>query len=713
MRGVGPGTVLGGRYTVHRRLEQIQGTERWTADDSTLGRAVHVVTVTSTDHRAAALLDAARRAASVTHAVFVRVLDVGTDADVSYLVEEELDEARTLTQLVTDGGLPGDEVRRITGEVAAALETARQRGMHHLDLTPDAVLRTPDGDIRLRGLGTAAVRSGEDALDGDDAARRDAVGVVALAYAGLTGLWPLRTGGAGLAPAPRVPSGVASPSEIAAGVPRDLDALCRLTLNDDQGPVSPGDYARQVAPWPSRQVVGRPTTPTTPAPAPAGEPPAVAPSSAPATAEQPAVPPQGDTGSGGSTGSAGSAGGVLGAAAAAGAVGAATGAAAAAQAGSAASDAASAATSPVALPPVAGGPDTGSTATLPVIHDPAATAATSDDTATLLRTPPADPAPLDLWDEEPEPAPAPRGEPPAWLGVDDHASGADRAGLDDDTDDTDDEDGADDGSRAAGVAAALGSVGGRVSGLAKRAVDRVAELSPDTARAPGSDLDALDAPAPMVPADPLTKDESKLALGIVVGFVVLALVVGIWGVTRIGSQSDIFETGSVSSTRTTTVAPPSATPTGTGTNAAKGEPLAILGASAYDPQGDDHEHDELVPKVYDGNPATGWNSESYSNQNFGNLKKGVGIVVDLGPNKKPQTVQLVIPKKSAVQVWVGPDGRLDGATMVGENTAATGTVTFQVPAAVSGQYVIVWFTKVYPDDKGDLRAWLNEVIVTG
>ena len=268
VRGVGPGTVLGGRYTVRRRLEQLHDTERWSADDTTLGRIVSMLCIAGDDHRTPALLDAARRAASVTHAVFVRILDVGSDDDVAYVVEEDLGEARTLAELVTDGGVPGDEVRRITGEVAAALESAGQRGMHHLDLKPDDVLRTPDGDVRLRGLETAAVRAGEDGAEAEDAARRDAVGVVALAYAGLTGLWPLGAGGSGLAAAPRVPGGVAAPSEIAAGVPRDLDAICRLTLNDDQGPTSPGDYARQVAPWPSRQVVGRPVTRTAPVAAP-------------------------------------------------------------------------------------------------------------------------------------------------------------------------------------------------------------------------------------------------------------------------------------------------------------------------------------------------------------------------------------------------------------------------------------------------------------
>ena len=33
--------------------------------------------------------------------------------------------------------------------------------------------------------------------------------------------------------------GVPAPSEIAAGVPGDLDAICRLTLNDDEGPLLP------------------------------------------------------------------------------------------------------------------------------------------------------------------------------------------------------------------------------------------------------------------------------------------------------------------------------------------------------------------------------------------------------------------------------------------------------------------------------------------
>ena len=707
MRGVGPGTVLGGRYTVHRRLEQLRDTERWSADDTTLGRSVSLLCIGVDDHRTPALLDAARRAASVTHTVFVRILDVGTDEGVSYVVEENLEEARTLAELVTDGGVPGDEVRRITGEVAAALESARQRGMHHLDLKPEDVLRTPEGDIRLRGLETAAVRVGEDGTEAEDAARRDAVGVVALAYAGLTGLWPLGAGGSGLGAAPRVPGGVAAPSEIAAGVPRDLDAICRLTLNDDQGPVSPGDFARQVAPWPSRQVLGRPVArQASPPPlVPAAEAPVAAvpdepdvfdrvdTPDEPITLEQPVVAaPIVDERPGEATRPRPALGALAGGAAVAGAAGA---------AGAAAAGTASGAAGTASAPPAA------------------------DPTPTRDRTIPEEqPVPTEV-DEGHEPTRViPLGGAPAWL--DDRADGGDGAepvvtGHVLDGDESDRRGGAATAAVAgagAAVAGALGTVGGRMGSLARRAVDKVSELSPDTTSSPSApgDPGALEAPAPLVPAEPLTKDESKLALGIVAGCLILALVIGIWGVSRIGSNSDIGLDGSAApATRTTTVAPSSGSPAASGSAPAGGaaEALAILKVEAYDPQGDGEENNSSTPKIYDGDKSTGWSSENYRSNEFGGLKEGLGVIVDLGPNKKPQTVELDLPQAADVEVYVGPDNRLEGATKIGEKEKADGTETFQVPADVSGQYIVVWFTELTEDDDGKRRARLDEVVVTG
>ena len=62
---------------------------------------------------------------------------------------------------------------------------------------------------------------------------------------------------------------------------------------------------------------------------------------------------------------------------------------------------------------------------------------------------------------------------------------------------------------------------------------------------------------------------------------------------------------------------------------------------------------------------------------------------------------------------IGPESRLEGAKKVGEKAGAEGTVKFDVPADVSGQYIVVWFTELTTDDEGKRRAWLNEVVVTG
>jgi hypothetical protein len=636
--------VLGGRYAVQRRLAQLPRAERWSAHDTTLERDVVIVVFPADDPNADATLDAARRAAGVDNDRLVRILDVGRSDEVSFFVEEALYEAHSLTHLLDQGGLPSEEARRIAGETAVGLEAARSRGLHHLQLTPSHVYRTGDGAVKVSGLATAAALAGEDELGGTEASRADAVGVVAITYAALTSRWPLQTKVPGLEGAPHVVGGVPAPSEIAAGVPGDLDALCRLTLNDDEGPLTPGDFATQIAPWSKTMVSGLGGTATQPI----------------ALADLAAA------GAGGSSGGA---------------------------------------EKTLALPFPAkapsqgsrrGGPGAEPTARIPQPGGPGA--------GTTARTTTTTPDGGVDADHESTHGAAATAAVAGALGTAGHAAG-----------------------HAAGAAA------GKVGSFARAAADKAAERRAARVAAHEADErdrvslddallashDDVEPPLPLLPpetAEAPTRDQSKMALAIIAAFVVVATLLGFWGVSQIGSGSGLDLTEGTPRPTVTVKAPtqtvtPSDTPTQEPSKEATGEPLAILKASGFDPEGDGRERNSEAPRVYDGDKSTFWSSEGYASANLGGLKKGVGIIVDLGQTAKVKQVELDLPDAADVTVYVNGDNTLDGATELGSSSGKKGTVTLTGDKPATGKFVMVWFTKVSQVNDGRFRATLAEITV--
>ena len=262
--GLEPGTMLGRRYALEELLAQRGDVlEYWSALDSTLERLVAVTMLPSTGDRAIlahAVLDGARRTAGVDDPRLVRVLDVGEENGYCWIVEEGLPDAESLASLTAGGNLPAEEARRVVGEAAVGLESARRRGLHHLYLNPHSVLRTRDGSIKVSGVGVTAAIEQTDDLAAREASLIDTADLVSLLYTGLTGRWPGDEID-GLPSARRLADGsLPAPSEVVAGIPGDLDALCRTMLGLDydpaEGPQTPGELARQLSPWASDMVTG-------------------------------------------------------------------------------------------------------------------------------------------------------------------------------------------------------------------------------------------------------------------------------------------------------------------------------------------------------------------------------------------------------------------------------------------------------------------------
>ena len=254
MREVQDGSVFADRYTTTTLLRRADDHELWIAHDATLDREVTITLFEEDLPGAAAAVDSARRASAVEDPHLVRVLDVGSQDGLAFIVSEALHRTDSLAALAQLGPLPAEEARRIVGEAAVGLGNAASRGLHHLALTPHAIERSRSGAVSVRGLAIESALAGTDDLDADAASRADTVALVHCLYAALTGQWSGPASVPGLPDAQTRNGVLVLPGTVSRGVPSDLDGLVEQVLIDDAGPATPTALAHQLSPWSSEIV---------------------------------------------------------------------------------------------------------------------------------------------------------------------------------------------------------------------------------------------------------------------------------------------------------------------------------------------------------------------------------------------------------------------------------------------------------------------------
>jgi hypothetical protein len=135
--------------------------------------------------------------------------------------------------------------------------------------------------------------------------------------------------------------------------------------------------------------------------------------------------------------------------------------------------------------------------------------------------------------------------------------------------------------------------------------------------------------------------------------------------------------------------------------AAVGSVVAVQALRAYDPFGDNIEHDDEAALATDDDPSTGWRTETY--QDFESTKDGVGLVIDAG--RRTQLARMTLTTDlPGFSVEIRSGSAADGPFQrrVSANRQVGGSTTFQVdgPAA---RYFVVWITSL------DGFARINEV----
>ena len=139
--------------------------------------------------------------------------------------------------------------------------------------------------------------------------------------------------------------------------------------------------------------------------------------------------------------------------------------------------------------------------------------------------------------------------------------------------------------------------------------------------------------------------------------------------------------------------------------------LPVVGVRSFDPGGDGQENEAQVGAATDPDPATTWSSDTYQSPapRFGNLKDGLGLVIELGGDQALAELQVVSPSQGwSAQVYVSDQAATALAgwgTPVEDHSNIGGDVTFDLGGS-RGRYVLLWFTRLPADGRievGDLR----------
>ncbi|GAA1662322.1 hypothetical protein GCM10009830_04430 [Glycomyces endophyticus] len=141
-----------------------------------------------------------------------------------------------------------------------------------------------------------------------------------------------------------------------------------------------------------------------------------------------------------------------------------------------------------------------------------------------------------------------------------------------------------------------------------------------------------------------------------------------------------------------------------------------------DPPDGDRDQGEGVEAVIDGNASTGWSTNTYYNDpGFGNLKPGMGILIDLGEAREVASVRVQMTSAGATLGLLagdedpgdsseGDQAIVDGFSVLADPVADADTNIELQAGGQTARYIVVWVTEL-PASSGGYKLTISDINV--
>lgn len=150
--------------------------------------------------------------------------------------------------------------------------------------------------------------------------------------------------------------------------------------------------------------------------------------------------------------------------------------------------------------------------------------------------------------------------------------------------------------------------------------------------------------------------------------------------------------------------------------------LQIKGVTGFDPltspkNDPGNENTQYARYAIDKDLHSSWQSQYYATANFGGLKSGSGLILDMGHPVKATSVTVIFGSTPGahVELLVGSSAVRSAANLASMSPVESATspmgptpYTFSVAKPRAGQFLVIWFTKL-PRKPGSNKWFMAEI----